>query len=405
MAARVKAGRKKAAAKKATKKKAGAKNASAKKSTARKTAAKRAYLSQSDVPSYSLAQAMRVPRAIGEHYGFQPTTPLNVAAALNVQPSTSTFRQLCGAAIAYGLTKGGYNAPEISIETLGMRIVRPTKEGDDVEAKREALLIPRVVGEFLRQYDNAPLPREDIGRNVLIDMEVPQDRVADVQEMIIEGAESVGILKTIKGKRYVDLSGVPAASIDPDASDVDDEPDVANAQTSTTPEDKEPEPPQTPTPRRPGGADRRVFITHGKNRAFIEPIRKLLGFGEMEPVVSVDKTSVSQPVSDKVMNEMRSCGSAIIHVDAEQKLIDKDANEQTVVNPNVLIEIGAAMALYGRRFILLVREGVKLPSNLQGLFEVRYSGNTLDGEATIKLLEAINDIKNHPIPDRYSGGE
>jgi hypothetical protein len=39
-----------------------------------------------------------------------------------------------------------------------------------------------------------------------------------------------------------------------------------------------------------------------------------------------------------------------------------------------------------------------LPSNLQGLFEVRYDGDTLDGEATIKLLESINDMKNKPFP-------
>jgi predicted nucleotide-binding protein len=56
------------------------------------------------------------------------------------------------------------------------------------------------------------------------------------------------------------------------------------------------------------------------------------------------------------------------------------------------------MAFYGRRFILLVREGVKLPSNLQGLYEVRYSGDNLDAGATIKLLEAIKDIKNYPLP-------
>ena len=66
------------------------------------------------------------------------------------------------------------------------------------------------------------------------------------------------------------------------------------------------------------------------------------------------------------------------------------------------MEIGAAMALFGRRFILLVRDGIKLPSNLQGLFEVRYSGEGLDGDATVRLLEAIRDIKNHPMPDRYS---
>ena len=56
------------------------------------------------------------------------------------------------------------------------------------------------------------------------------------------------------------------------------------------------------------------------------------------------------------------------------------------------------MALYGRRFILVVKDGVQLPSNLQGLYEVRYEGATLDGNATIKLLEAINDMKKRPLP-------
>ncbi len=122
----------------------------------------------------------------------------------------------------------------------------------------------------------------------------------------------------------------------------------------------------------------------------------------MEPVVSVEKQSVSKPVPEKVMDDMRSSGAAIIHVDAEQKIIDKDGNEHVVLNPNVLIEIGAAMAFYGRRFILLVRDEVKLPSNLQGLFEVRYSGETLDANATIKLLEAIKDIKNYELPTGVS---
>ena len=68
------------------------------------------------------------------------------------------------------------------------------------------------------------------------------------------------------------------------------------------------------------------------------------------------------------------------------RLSTRNGTEHMLLNPNVLIEIGAAMAFYGRRFILLVREGVKLPSNRQGLFEVRYSGDTLDAVSTIKLL-------------------
>lgn len=364
----------------------------------KKEGTKRSYLSQAEVPGCVLDEALRVPRAIAESYAARATSPLNVAAALEMQPNAGRFRLLSGAAIAYGVTSGGPNAPEISITPLGMRIVRPTAEGDDLIARREALLRPRVVGEFLQRYNGAPLPRATIAVNVLLEMGVPPNRADEVLDFIVQGADSVGVLREIKGKKYVDLSGVlPAA-----AGEVEDD-TAAPIGSEAEEEPRVPPLPAAPAQRMlPTGAqDRRVFITHGKNKALIDPIKKLLGFGELEPVVSVEKTSVSQPVPDKVMGEMRSCGAAIIHVDAEQKLIDTEAAEHIVVNANVLIEIGAAMALFGRRFILLVREGVKLPSNLQGLFEVRYRGDTLDGDATIKLLEAINDIKNHPMPDRY----
>ena len=80
---------------------------------------------------------------------------------------------------------------------------------------------------------------------------------------------------------------------------------------------------------------------------------------------------------------------------------DSEGQDHVMINPNVLIEIGAAMGLYGKRFILLVRDGVKLPSNLQGLYEVRYSADILDAEVTLKLFEAINEMKKVPIAERY----
>ena len=264
---------------------------------------------------------------------------------------------------------------------------------------------PRVIGEFLQKYNNAPLPRPDIAVNVLLETGVPKERAEEVLEFILQGASGVGLLREIKGKKYVDLAGVSA----PDKTEEEAGQDKAPPQEELGADERDGSDEgqklalnRQASLQRPSQAqNRRVFITHGKNKSLIEPIKKLLGFGELEPVVSVEKMSISQPVPDKVMSDMRSCGSAIIHVDAEQTLIDREANEQVVLNPNVLIEIGAAMALYGRRFILLVRDGIKLPSNLQGLFEVRYTGEGLDGDATIKLLEAINDIKNHPLPDRY----
>ena len=50
-----------------------------------------------------------------------------------------------------------------------------------------------------------------------------------------------------------------------------------------------------------------------------------------------------------------------------------------------------------------MKDGVKLASCLQGLFEVRYNGDSLDGDATIKLLESINDMKKHSLPGQEPG--
>src|SRR5665213_3601173 len=93
---------------------------------------RRGYVSQSDVPAYSLEKALRIPRAIADNYGKSPTKPLRIAQALNMLPASSTFRMLTGSAVAYGLTDGGYKLDVISITPLGRRIVAPTTESDDM---------------------------------------------------------------------------------------------------------------------------------------------------------------------------------------------------------------------------------------------------------------------------------
>jgi predicted nucleotide-binding protein len=369
---------------------------------------KRTYLKQTDVPAASLDEALRIPQAIFDHYAGKPTAPLYVAKALNVDPRGSQLKVLSGAAIAFGLIEGGAQATSITVTDLARRILRPKEEGADIAARREAVLGPRVFGEFLRNYDSHPFPRQDIALNVLEDLGVPRDKATEVLERIDASARSVGFIEEIKGKPYVSLNGISALAT-PLASPAIDENNQPPATDSPLPS-KPLNPPevatlpqtQKQTTLATAIADderrRRVFVTHGKNRELVEPIKKLLEFGELTPVVSVERQSVSKPVPEKVMDDMRACGAAIIHVDADRTIVDNEGNEHVLLNPNVLIEIGAAMAFYGRRFILLVKDGVKLPSNLQGLYEVRYSNETLDAHATIKLLEAIKDIKNYALP-------
>lgn len=370
--------------------------------------AERVRVSQSEIPAYSLEQALRVPRAIADNYNLKPTSSLNVAAAMNFGPTTGPFRMITGAAVAYGLTNGGGQSPQIELTPLAVRILRPKKEGDDQVAMREAFVKPRVINQFLRQYDNGAIPRRDIAINVLTqDMAVPEKRAEAVLDMILEGARSLKLIKKIKDKEYVSLevAGVSPSeeeTYDPDeATELDA--DVKDEKTFTT------EVNTTTAHRNVQEAveetNKRVFITHGKNKDLIEPIKKLISYGKYLPVVAVERTSVSKPMPDKVMGMMRSCGAAIIHVDVEQTITDRSGNDHLILNPNVLIEIGAAQALYGRRFVLLVREGVKLPSNLQGLSEVRYSGEKMDSDVTLALLDALQDIQNYELPDRYKANQ
>jgi predicted nucleotide-binding protein len=377
------------------------------------TASKRTYVKQQDVPSASLDEALRLPQAVFDHYAGKPTSPLYLGKALNVDPRGSQLKVLSGAAIAFGLIEGGAQAALISVTDLARRILRPTEENADVAAKREAVLRPRIFGEFLRNYDGHPFPRRDIALNVLEGMGIPRDKAAEVFDRIEASAQSVGLLEQIKDKKYVSLKGIETSSATIlDVADPEPEAIHAPAQEVVSPVPRIIPPLDMATKGTTLAAAivddqrrRRVFVTHGQNRDLVDPVKKLLEFGELEPVVSVERQSVSKPVPEKVMDDMRSCGAAIIHVDADRTITDKDSNEHVLLNPNVLIEIGAAMAFYRRRFILLVRDGVKLPSNLQGLYEVRYTGETLDANATIKLLEAIRDIKNYALPTQSASDE
>jgi predicted nucleotide-binding protein len=133
--------------------------------------------------------------------------------------------------------------------------------------------------------------------------------------------------------------------------------------------------------------ERRVFITHRSGAKIIEQVKELVAFGKFEPVVAKERDAASRPFLHELMDEMRGCDTAVIHVGTEGS-----SSGLPWIGGDALIEIGAAMALYGRNFILLVEEGVALPSNLHGLVECRYSGDGLDMAAMMKLLKAFNEL-------------
>lgn len=171
--------------------------------------------------------------------------------------------------------------------------------------------------------------------------------------------------------------------------------EVSDAELSSEVTDSHHQPPVPPQIHRDTQKKgNRVFITHGKNEKILQEVKEMLSINRFEPVIAKEHETAAKPVPEKVMEDMRSCRAAVIHVASEGVLYDEDEKEYPQINGNVLIEIGAAMALYGNKgFILLVEEGVKLPSNLQGLYECRYQGKELTWDAAKKLMKALQDFE------------
>jgi hypothetical protein len=273
-------------------------------------APKRAYLKQSDVPAASLDEALRLPQAVLDHYAGRPPAPLQVAKALSVDPKGSQIRVFIGSGHRVRLGGGRRSGDSDLGDRPGS--TDPQAQGRERRSCREArssAKAPRF-GDFLRRYDGHAFPRKDIALNVLEELGVPREKTEEVLERIDASARTVGVTEEIKGKSYVTLEGVAGAATrsdtegDADADEVSTQAPTHDLRGTTVP----------PPVVQPKGATltaaiaddqrrRRVFITHRKNRDLVDPIRKLLEYGELEPVVSVERQPVSTPVPEKVMDD------------------------------------------------------------------------------------------------------
>lgn len=348
-------------------------------------------------PKYALQEAVKVAQTIEDTNAGQPLPPVETALAMDFSPRNSQFEQITSASIKYGLTAGSSRADVILITETGSRVVAPTSTEDRAKALLKAALEPETFRRMHEYFKGKKLPESQFLMNTIVrEFDVPRAHAEACATIFVENMEFVGLVMARGKDKYLSAQAIPVIAdediIDGVTDDEADEPEIEFEESS----------PQVPAPK--GTVDlppvpapsenNKVFISHGKNIAIVGQLKDLLTFGHFEPVVSVERETTSKPVPDKVMDDMRACSAGIIHVGTERKVLDTEGNEHSMINQNVLIEIGAAMALYGRRFILLTETGTTLPSNLQGLYEVRLEGNGLDHAATMKLLKAFNDFKS-----------
>lgn len=346
---------------------------------------RRQRVSQSEVPRLLLRDALRVPEALAENFAKVPTRPFDLAVALGVRPTSGGFRTLCGAALGYGLTTGGPNSQAIGLTELGRRIVSPLSEGDDEAAKREAVLTPGVVRRFLERFDGSPLPPGNIAHNLLESMDVPRTATARVYGIIRENADDVGFIKSIGEKEYVDLGPMQDRSNAAPESPTRASDDSTSSAPATA---QEPAgvAPDTPSkaPLAPSVRTERVFVSGGTKPDLAAQIAALLEFGGREAVAKADLKAPDTSHLLALVDEMRDCSSGVFFLSAlatSEALLPGSRN----LPESALFELGAAVALFGPRCVLVAEAGAQIPPWLSDLPRVTSSG----GDLTLTDITAI----------------
>jgi hypothetical protein len=350
------------------------------------------------VPRHPLEEALRIPQALSDEYGKQPASPVDVGAAIGLQPTTGKFRSLAGAALAYGLTDGGPNVKEIGLSDLGRRIVAPTAEGDDLAAKREAFLRPRVIHDFLEKYDGSKIPSEQIGMNVLESMGVTSEATRRVLNLIQSGAQELGLLRDIGGSKFVQLKGVGGTPptreeytddvVPGDVSEISDDDNAVEARGQATFAGEDP----VGAPSDPPIAASRpsaIFLGHGKNRKALEQLIKTLDQYRIPHKEAIEEANRGRPISQKVADTMRECGAAILIFSADEQLFTSDQNEIWRPSENVVHELGAASVLYENRIVIFKEKSVSLATNFSDIGYIEFDHNALDAKVNELFRELI----------------
>ena len=340
-------------------------------------------LNQSDIPSVKFSEALRIPIALRENYALKPATPLDVGVAIGIAPTSGGFRTLTGAAIAFGLTNGGYNASEIALTELGKRIVAPTTEGEDEIAKLEAFEKPRVIREFVVKYNGGKLPAsKQIGQNVLHNMGVPYEATERAYDLLLTGLRELGYTREMNGSLFVQRP--QKGQVLPKSTgyeETEEQSDMGFSDQATPAI----EPPKT-TPIKPSA----IFLGHGKNKKPLDQLIKILDEYKIPHKEAVAEANAGRPIPTKVADTMRECGAAILVFTADEKFKDEADNEIWRPSENVVYELGAASVLYDNKIVIFKEEGVTLASNFSGIGYIGFEKDKLNDKGIELFRELVN---------------
>ena len=346
-------------------------------------------------PQHSLEEVLILPQKIQDEMGGKPMKRLLLADALGISPSSSNFRTLLSSAYKYDLTEGTEKAPEIRLTATGADATQTGDKSKRLKALRRAALAPEVFQKFFTAYADKKLPSPDMLVKILIsEYGVPKEVAAECSRLIIANGKLVDIIRDIAGSAHVLLDSEAAAEAAERAEEkADDEagPNVPDEPvTSPTASAEESTPPPRPaSPAVERGVPKAIFIGHGKNKAPLQQLQRILTSFQIPHKVVIDEANLGRPIPQKVKDTMQDCGSAILIFTCDEKLYDDKQNVIWRPSENVVHELGAASFAYEDRIVIFKEKGLNFPTNFQSIGYIEFDTDSLEAKTADLLRELI----------------
>jgi hypothetical protein len=349
------------------------------------------------LPHHSLEKALVLVRTIVDDMAAQPTDRLLLAEALRIKPASSNYRDLLSSSNKYGLTEGNEKSEQIRPTPLGISAVQDSDRQKQQQALRAAALKPDLFRAFFERYSSRKIPGSEMLEKILIrDFGIPTALASECGGLLLANGQFTGLIRNIAGTSRVILDDTSFRSVPSASNGLDDT--VSNPETSSSANEPEAIPPlAVATMSKPAKTEsgeheeqpKPIFLAHGKNRAPLAKLEKILrDFGIPYKIV-MDEANLARPISQKVKDTMRQCGSAIVMFTRDEKFLDDEGEEVWRPSQNVVYELGAALYAYDQNVVILKEKGLNFASNYSGVGYIEFDAENIEAQAMDVIKELV----------------
>jgi predicted nucleotide-binding protein len=333
-------------------------------------------------PRHTLEQALVIAQALQDKNAGKPMKRIFVADAIGRKPGSSEFKFLLSSSAKYGLTSGTEKADYVELTVTGQEVTKPRSNEERLAALQKAVLAVETFKKIFEHYKDAKLPTEEFFKNVLErEFGIPHEWVNDCISTLTDNGKYSGIIRDVSGSPFIvlgefDVTAAPAKK-----------PVTEGTQEETG----------EPTAK-PPELTKKIFVAHGKNKTPLEQLKGILDQFKIPYTVAVDEPHKGRPISAKVAELMRECGSAVFIFTADEEYTDANGTKSYRPSDNVVYELGAATVLYGNRIVIFKEEGTDFASDFKDFGYITFEKDNIAAKAMdlLKELVALGFLKVTP---------